>query len=203
MKWSLDRARDPEGRRLELRRSPPSTRSRSQRPDTVVAEAEAPRSDADRRRSPPSTARSCRRSCSRRPPARRRRTRRKAFAEKPIGSGPFMLDAWKRGVSMTLKRNPYYWKKGEDGKPLPYLDELEFQIIPDDATRILKLQGRRDRRRRVHPLFARRGAEGRPEPAHGAVALHPRALSHHERAARRFKDGKPTTRWPTRRSARR
>ena len=64
----------------------------------------------------------------------------KAFAEKPIGTGPFMMTAWKRGVSMTLKRNPYYWKNGEDGKALPYLDELEFQIIPDDATRLLKLK---------------------------------------------------------------
>ena len=50
------------------------------------------------------------------------------------------MTEWKRGVSMTLKRNPYYWKQGEDGKPLPYLDELEFQIIPDDATRLLKLK---------------------------------------------------------------
>jgi peptide/nickel transport system substrate-binding protein len=41
---------------------------------------------------------------------------------------------------MVLKRNPNYWQMGEDGKPLPYLDELDFQIIPDDATRILKLQ---------------------------------------------------------------
>ncbi|MGO4574183.1 ABC transporter substrate-binding protein [Microvirga sp. 2TAF3] len=64
----------------------------------------------------------------------------KAFAEKPIGTGPFVMTEWKRGVSMKLKRNPYYWKQGEDGKPLPYLDELEFQIIPDDATRLLKLK---------------------------------------------------------------
>ena len=41
---------------------------------------------------------------------------------------------------MTLKRNPYYWKQGDDGKALPYLDELDFQIIPDDATRLLKLK---------------------------------------------------------------
>ena len=41
---------------------------------------------------------------------------------------------------MRLKRNPYYWKTGADGKPLPYADELELQIIPDDSTRILKLQ---------------------------------------------------------------
>ncbi|ANY83679.1 peptide ABC transporter substrate-binding protein (plasmid) [Microvirga ossetica] len=64
----------------------------------------------------------------------------KAFAEKPIGTGPFLMTEWKRGVSMKLKRNPYYWKQGEDGKPLPYLDELEFQTIPDDATRLLKLK---------------------------------------------------------------
>jgi peptide/nickel transport system substrate-binding protein len=64
----------------------------------------------------------------------------KAFAEHPIGTGPFVMTDWKRGVSMTLKRNPYYWTMGEDGKPLPYLDELDFVIIPDDATRLLKLK---------------------------------------------------------------
>ncbi|MFT2721957.1 ABC transporter substrate-binding protein [Deinococcus sp. A31D244] len=64
----------------------------------------------------------------------------KAFSEKPIGSGPFILSEWKRGSYMILKRNPYYWKKGEDGKALPYLDSVRFEIIPDDNTRILKLQ---------------------------------------------------------------
>ena len=64
----------------------------------------------------------------------------KAFAEHPIGSGPFVLSEWKRGSYMVLTRNPYYWKKGEDGKALPYLDSLRFEIIPDDNTRILELQ---------------------------------------------------------------
>ncbi len=64
----------------------------------------------------------------------------KAFAEKPIGTGPFVLTDWKKGSSMTLKRNPNYWNKGDDGAALPYLDEINFQIIPDDNTRILKLQ---------------------------------------------------------------
>lgn len=64
----------------------------------------------------------------------------KTFAEKPIGSGPFVVSEWKRGSYMVLKRNPYYWKKGDDGKALPYLDTLRFEIIPDDNTRILKLQ---------------------------------------------------------------
>ncbi len=64
----------------------------------------------------------------------------KAFAEHPIGSGPFVLKSWTHNSEMVLVRNPYYWDKAADGKPLPYLDELRFPIIPDDATRVLKLK---------------------------------------------------------------
>jgi len=68
------------------------------------------------------------------------REKAKAFAERPIGSGPYMLTSWKHGSEFTLSRNPYYWKAGEDGKPLPYLDQVKVAIIPEDATRILKLK---------------------------------------------------------------
>ncbi len=64
----------------------------------------------------------------------------KNFAEHPIGSGPFLLTSWKRNSEMIFERNKYYWNKGTDGKPLPYLDNIKFEIIPDDATRILKLR---------------------------------------------------------------
>ena len=64
----------------------------------------------------------------------------KAFAEKPIGTGPFMLTDWDRGTVMKLARNPYHWRIAPDGKPFPYLDALELPVIPDDATRLLKLK---------------------------------------------------------------
>jgi peptide/nickel transport system substrate-binding protein len=64
----------------------------------------------------------------------------KSFSEKPVGSGPFVLKSWNHGQSMQLVRNEHYWAPGEDGKPLPYLDGVDFEVIPDDATRILKLQ---------------------------------------------------------------
>jgi peptide/nickel transport system substrate-binding protein len=64
----------------------------------------------------------------------------KAYSEHPVSSGPFVLKSWDRGSSMKLTRNEHYWAQGEDGKPLPYLDGLDFEVIPDDATRILKLQ---------------------------------------------------------------
>ena len=68
------------------------------------------------------------------------KARATAFAAKPIGTGPFMLKEWRRGASMTLVRNPLYWRRGVDGKALPYLDTVRFEIIPDDSARILKLQ---------------------------------------------------------------
>ncbi len=66
--------------------------------------------------------------------------KRKAFADHPVGSGPFTLQSWQRNTEMVLVRNEHYWPKAADGKPLPYLDQVRLQIIPDDATRILKLR---------------------------------------------------------------
>jgi peptide/nickel transport system substrate-binding protein len=50
---------------------------------------------------------------------------------KPVGAGAFVLDSWDQGVSMTLKRNPKYWDQ-----PRPYLDTLNFKIIPETNSRI-------------------------------------------------------------------
>jgi peptide/nickel transport system substrate-binding protein len=59
----------------------------------------------------------------------------KAFGEHPIGSGPFEVASYKRGVATILKRNPYYWRKGE-----PYLDEIDFDFVPNANTRVLELR---------------------------------------------------------------
>jgi peptide/nickel transport system substrate-binding protein len=64
----------------------------------------------------------------------------KNFAEHPIGSGPFVMRSWQHNNEMVFDRNPYYWKTAPDGQKLPYLDSIRFEIIPDDATRILKLR---------------------------------------------------------------
>ena len=51
---------------------------------------------------------------------------------KPIGTGPFKFVEFKANESIKLTRNPDYWKKG-----LPYLDGIEFTIIPNRSTAIL------------------------------------------------------------------
>lgn len=63
-----------------------------------------------------------------------------AFAEHPVGTGPFAFESWERGSKMRIVKNPHYWEMGEDGAALPYLDAVVFEVIPDDATRILKLK---------------------------------------------------------------
>jgi peptide/nickel transport system substrate-binding protein len=65
-----------------------------------------------------------------------------AFAQKPVGTGPFKLDQWEPGVSITLVRNPdYQW-----GPPVvqnqgpPHIEKATFKVIPDAATQLAALQ---------------------------------------------------------------
>ena len=58
----------------------------------------------------------------------------------PVGTGPFKLAEFKRNESIRLVKNQDYWKKG-----LPYLDAIEFTIIPNRSTALLSfVSGRFD-----------------------------------------------------------
>lgn len=46
-------------------------------------------------------------------------------------SGAFTVEASTPGESVTLKKNPHYYKKDEKGTSLPYLEKLVIQIVPD------------------------------------------------------------------------
>lgn len=58
-----------------------------------------------------------------------------AFAEKPVGSGAFSVKEWLRGDRVVLVKNPHYWRADKVS-----LDGVEWQTIPDDNTRMLKVQ---------------------------------------------------------------
>jgi peptide/nickel transport system substrate-binding protein len=57
----------------------------------------------------------------------------------PIGTGPFKLVDFKPNQSITVTRNPDYWKKGR-----PYLDGIEYTIIKDVSTRLLSFLSGKD-----------------------------------------------------------
>jgi peptide/nickel transport system substrate-binding protein len=51
---------------------------------------------------------------------------------KPIGTGPFKFVSFKRNESVTLTKNPDYWKKGK-----PFIDGIDYRIIDNRSTRVL------------------------------------------------------------------
>jgi peptide/nickel transport system substrate-binding protein len=54
-----------------------------------------------------------------------------AAPEKIVTSGPFSLESAAAGDRVVLKRNPHYWRKDDRGTPMPYLDQMSFEIVPD------------------------------------------------------------------------
>ncbi|HSE93499.1 MAG TPA: ABC transporter substrate-binding protein [Methylomirabilota bacterium] len=55
--------------------------------------------------------------------------------EAMIGSGPFMLKSYQKGVQIAFERNPDYYAKG-----LPYLDGVVIEVTPDAAARTALLR---------------------------------------------------------------
>lgn len=69
-----------------------------------------------------------------------------AFNQAVIGSGPYRLKSWQRGVGTTLEANDAYWR----GRP-PFRTVV-FRAVPDPATRIADLRtGRADIIRGISP----------------------------------------------------
>jgi peptide/nickel transport system substrate-binding protein len=57
----------------------------------------------------------------------------------PIGTGPFKFVDFKPNQSITVTRNPDYWKPGR-----PHLDGIEYTIIKDVSTRLLSFLSGKD-----------------------------------------------------------
>lgn len=54
----------------------------------------------------------------------------------PVGTGPFILKSATPGfTTITMVRNPYYWRKG-----MPYLDGLVFNQVESENARILAVR---------------------------------------------------------------
>ncbi|MDT4948397.1 MAG: peptide/nickel transport system substrate-binding protein [Pseudonocardiales bacterium] len=61
---------------------------------------------------------------------------KKQFYSAPVGTGPFKWGSWQKGSKITLTKNTNHWRPG-----LPYLDSVSWQVVPDDNTRNVMVQG--------------------------------------------------------------
>lgn len=58
-----------------------------------------------------------------------------AYAQQPVSSGAFVVKEWLRGDRVILEKNPHFWQADTVS-----LDGVEWISIPDDNTRMLKVQ---------------------------------------------------------------
>jgi peptide/nickel transport system substrate-binding protein len=56
-------------------------------------------------------------------------------ASTAIGTGPFMVDSYQKGIKASFVRNPDYFESG-----LPYVDRVEYSVISDSASQVAALQ---------------------------------------------------------------
>ena len=57
-----------------------------------------------------------------------------AFAQHPVGTGPFAFEAWNKGEQVVVHRFDGYWGKR------PYLDRIVFEVDPDARQRLIDLE---------------------------------------------------------------
>ncbi len=63
-----------------------------------------------------------------------------AFGQKPVCTGPFVVEEFTRGTRLVLAKNPDYWEQGSDGQPIPYVDKVEMRYVADSNARVLGMK---------------------------------------------------------------
>lgn len=61
------------------------------------------------------------------------------LATHACGTGPFQVEEYSEGVSITLTANKNYYILGNDGKPLPYVDKVFVSMLTDQTTKVNSL----------------------------------------------------------------
>ncbi|NES96459.1 MAG: ABC transporter substrate-binding protein [Desertifilum sp. SIO1I2] len=57
-----------------------------------------------------------------------------------IGNGPYRFVYYGTNERMIVDRNPYYWRKDEQGKPQPYIERVVTQIVESTDTSFLQFR---------------------------------------------------------------
>ena len=60
--------------------------------------------------------------------------------DKLVGMGPFVITDYIEGVRIVFERNPYYWKVDGNGVRLPYFDKLNYELLADQNTSLLRFE---------------------------------------------------------------
>lgn len=59
----------------------------------------------------------------------------------PVGTGPFTMIEQRSNDKIVLAKNPNYWRYDTRGNRYPYLDQVEFRPMPEEASRSASVLG--------------------------------------------------------------
>jgi peptide/nickel transport system substrate-binding protein len=58
----------------------------------------------------------------------------------PVGTGPFKFSAVEENISISLVKNPNYWRKDSYGNQLPFLEAITIQFINNKNSELLEFK---------------------------------------------------------------
>jgi peptide/nickel transport system substrate-binding protein len=60
--------------------------------------------------------------------------------KKLVSNGMFVLDSYTPGERLVFKKNPYYWRKDDQGKQQPYINNVIWQIVESTDTALVQFR---------------------------------------------------------------
>ncbi|HEY9826889.1 MAG TPA: ABC transporter substrate-binding protein [Stenomitos sp.] len=59
---------------------------------------------------------------------------------KIVVAGPYMIESYRVGERVTLRRNPYYWRHGAKGEPQPRIERVVVAVVENTDTDLLQFR---------------------------------------------------------------
>ncbi|MGI0484780.1 ABC transporter substrate-binding protein [Pantanalinema rosaneae CENA516] len=59
---------------------------------------------------------------------------------KIVVNGPYQVESYTASQRVVYRRNPYYWRKDEQGQQLPYIDRIIWQIVENADVQLLRFR---------------------------------------------------------------
>jgi peptide/nickel transport system substrate-binding protein len=60
--------------------------------------------------------------------------------KKIIVNGPYVIDSFATGQRVIYRRNPHYWRRDAQGKQMPYIDQIIWQIVESSDNQLIKFR---------------------------------------------------------------
>ncbi len=57
-----------------------------------------------------------------------------------VGNGPYTIQAFVPGERIIFQRNPYYWEKGPNGEPRPYVEKMIWPVVSSQDAQFVRFR---------------------------------------------------------------